>query len=295
MDTFSTQYPFTSHYLDLGGIKLHYLDEGPRDAPVMVMVHGNPTWSFYWRTLIPTISKTHRVIVPDHIGCGFSDKPQDYPYILEQHIQNLEALLNHLDVHNITMMVHDWGGGVGSGYATRHPENIQALVITNTSAFFRPVLYWGIKLVRIPLVGDVLVRGFNAFLLGAFFMGTSQGKRYTRAVRAGYLKPYRSWHDRVAILRFVQDIPMNASHPTRKTVDEIESRLHLLSEKPMIIFWGEDDPVFTTSTFLSGWTDHFPEAEVHQLHNAGHFVIEDAHEHILPRLTSFLAQQREAA
>jgi haloalkane dehalogenase len=126
-------------------------------------------------------------------------------------------------------------------------------------------------------------------------MGTSQGKRYTRAVRAGYLKPYRSWHDRVAILRFVQDIPMNASHPTRKTVDEIENRLHLLSEKPMLIFWGEDDPVFTTGTFLSGWTDHFPEAEVHQLSNAGHFVVEDAHERILPRLTSFLAQQREAA
>lgn len=293
MKPFSPLYPFTSNYFDLGGTTMHYLDEGPREAPVVVMVHGNPTWSFYWRTLIPQISKTHRVIVPDHIGCGFSDKPQNYPYTLEQHVTNLEKLLAHLDVHNITLVMHDWGGGIGSGYATRHPENIKAMVVTNTSAFFRPVLYWGIKLARLPILGDILIRGFNAFLLAAFVMGTSQSKRFNKAIRAGYLHPYRNWHDRIAILRFVQDIPMNVSHPTRQTINEIENKLQLLNEKPMLIFWGVDDPVFTTEAFLAGWIEHFPDAEVYELENAGHFVIEDAHERILPRITSFLMEQMD--
>jgi haloalkane dehalogenase len=290
---YRTQYLFTSHYFENNGVRQHYLDEGPRDAPVMVMLHGNPTWSFYWRHLIHEFSKDHRVIVPDHVGCGLSDKPQDYPYTLETHINNLQALLNLLEVSDITLVMHDWGGAIGMGYATRHPEQIRRLAVMNTSAFFRPVLYWAIRLSRSPLLGDLLTRGLNAFLLGALVMGTSQPKRFNRAVRAGYLAPYRSWHDRVAILRFVRDIPMRADHPTRITIDEIEARLPLLLAKPMIIFWGVDDPVFTTEVFLSGWRQHFPQAEVHELPNAGHFVVEDAHERIIPLLRAFVTQTGE--
>ena len=120
-------------------------------------------------------------------------------------------------------------------------------------------------------------------------MGTSQPERFDAVVRAGYLAPYRSWHDRIAILRFVQDIPMKNSHPTRETIDEIESRLHLLRDIPKLILWGEDDPVFTTDTFLDGFRVHFPDAEVHELANAGHFVVEDAHERIIPLMRKFLS------
>jgi len=286
------QYPFSSHYLPLEGARLHYLDEGPRDAPVVVMLHGNPTWSFYWRTLIPGVSQTHRVIVPDHIGCGLSDKPQDYPYTLEQHICNLAALLAHLDVRNVTLLMHDWGGGIGMGYATRHPDNIARLIACNTSAFFEPVLYWPIKLARWPVLGDVALRGFNAFALAALVSGTAQRRRFTPTVRAGYLAPYRSWRDRVAILRFVQDIPMEAGHPTRQTIDEIESRLPLLRDKPLRLFWGARDPVFTVDTFLAGWRKRFPEAQATVFEDAGHYVIEDAHERILPLLLEFLGNAK---
>lgn len=282
-------YPFTSHRCDLGGVTLHYLDEGPRDAPVIVMLHGNPTWSFYWRTLIPELSRTHRVIAPDHVGCGLSDKPQVYPYTLEQHIRNLEALLTHLAVRDVTLMVHDWGGGIGVGYATRHPDNVARLVCFNTAAFFEPVLYWPIRWARLPGLGDVLLRGFNAFALAALVAGTSQRQRFTLEVRAGYLAPYRTWHDRIAILRFVQDIPLEPGHPTRKTIDDIEARLPLLRDKPLLILWGADDPVFTVDTFLAGWRQRFPEAEVHVLEGAGHYVVEDAHERILPLVLKFLA------
>jgi len=287
MPDYRSLFPFPSHFLDLEGTKMHYLDEGPRNAPALVMVHGNPTWSFYWHTLIPALSQHYRVIVPDHIGCGYSDKPQDYPYTLEQHICNLERLIEHLDLHNLSLIMHDWGGAIASGYATRHPENIDRLLLFNTSAFFEPVLYFPIKLSRLPFIGDILLRGFNAFVLGALFMGTSQPKHFTPAVRAGYIAPYRNWHDRVAVLRFVRDIPMSAKHPTRQTIDAIDARLSLLKDKPMLIIWGKDDPVFTVSTFLAGWRKRFPAAKVHVLDHAGHYVVEDAHERILPLIRPF--------
>ena len=215
------------------------------------MLHGNPTWSFYWRTLIPDLRRKYRVIVPDHIGCGLSDKPEEYPYTLEQHISNLEALLDGLEVNSLSLVMHDWGGGIGMGYATRHPGCIKRLVVCNTAAFFKPVLYWPIRLSRTPLIGDLIVRGLNAFALGALVIGTSQHKRFTPAVRKGYLAPYGSWRERVAILRFVRDIPMAPEHPTRKTIDDIEARLPSLRSKPLMALWGADDPVFTCLLYTS--------------------------------------------
>lgn len=282
-------YPFTPHWLDLNGARYHYLDEGPRTGPPVVMVHGNPTWSFYYRTLIPALAPTHRVIVPDHVGCGLSDKPQEYPYTLEQHIRNLERLVAHLGLNDITLVMHDWGGAIGMGYATRHPATVARLVIFNTAAFFKPVLYWPIQLARWPLLGDVALRGFNAFARSALIMGTAQRRRFTPAVRAGYLAPYDSWQNRVAILRFVRDIPMEPGHPTRRTIDEIEARLPLLRARPLLICWGARDPVFTVRDFLAEWQARFPQAEVHIFEDAGHYVVEDAHERIAPLLVKFVA------
>jgi len=288
MADYKSLYPFTSHFLNLGDCHLHYIDEGPRDASIVVMLHGNPTWSFYWRTLIPGLSQNHRVIVPDHIGCGWSDKPQVYPYTLEQHIRNLEALLENLQVRSLSLVMHDWGGAIGMGYATRYPTRIERLVVCNTAAFFRPVLYWPIRLSRSPILGDLLVRGLNAFALGALVLGTSQPERFTPAVREGYLAPYSGWRERVAILRFVRDIPMEPHHPTRKTIGDIESNLSLLIDKPIMALWGADDPVFTVETYLAGWREYFPNIEVHVFEDTGHYLVEDAHERMLPFMLDFL-------
>jgi len=213
---FSSLYPFTSNWLDLDGVRYHYLDEGPRDAPPLVMLHGNPTWSFYYRTLIPTLSQTHRVIVPDHVGCGLSDKPQEYPYNLNQHIQNVKSLLSHLELENFTLMVHDWGGVIGMGYAIDHPETINRFVVFNTAAFYLKKLTILIRLCRSKLLGGFLVRGLNAFAGSATYMAISNHARMTRQVRAGYLAPYNNWHNRIAVHRFVQDIPWEENHPTRQ-------------------------------------------------------------------------------
>ena len=132
-------YPFQPHYVEVRGQRMGYVDLKPTDEDEVgtptVMIHGNPTWSFYWRRLIGEFSHSHRVVVPDHIGCGLSDKPQDWPYRLEGHINNLVALVEHLDLHNITLVVHDWGGAIGMGMAGRLTERIDRLVVTNTAAF----------------------------------------------------------------------------------------------------------------------------------------------------------------
>ena len=283
-------YPFPSRWLTLeGDVRLHYLDEGPRSAPPVVMVHGNPTWSFYFRNLISGLSRTHRVIALDHIGCGLSDKPQDYPYTLEQHIRNLETLLLHLDLHDVTLALHDWGGAIGMGFGTRHPERIARLVLFNTSAFYLPAVPWVLHLARSRVLGEVMLRGLNAFALGASVVGLHHHERMTSQVRAGYLAPYASWADRVAVYRFVQDIPVTAAHPTRETVNAIDARLPMLAECPTLIFWGARDFVFTVRDFLAGWRQRFPKAQVHVFEDAGHYVVEDAHERILPLIQAFLA------
>jgi pimeloyl-ACP methyl ester carboxylesterase len=290
-------YPFESHWLDLGGVCMHYVDQGPRGEgarpEAVVMLHGNPTWSFYYRTLIPGLSRSHRVVVPDHIGCGLSDKPQQYTYTLEQHIQNLEALIAHLGLERMTLVLHDWGGSIGMGYATRHPETIARLVVLNTSAFYvgppdAPILPWRIKICRLPIFGPLALRGLNAFARLALPWAVHHRERLTPAVRAGYLLPYDSWRNRVAILRFVQDIPLERQHPTRKTIQQIDARLRLFADHPVLVLWGARDFCFTARDYLPGWQQRFPGAETHVIEDAGHYVVEDAHERILSWILEFL-------
>jgi haloalkane dehalogenase len=292
---FGDLYPFASHWLDLDGVRYHYLDEGPADVSPVLMLHGNPTWSFYYRTLIPAISRDHRVIVPDHVGCGLSGKPQDYDYCLEQHIRNVERLAAALDLRHIALVLHDWGGAIGMGYATRHPENVARFVVLNTAAFYQPVVPLRIRICRIPLFGDLVLRGINAFARLALPMAVHHRERMTPAVRAGYLAPYDSWQNRIAILRFVQDIPLEREHRTRHTLEQIEANLYLFSDHPMLILWGARDFCFTVRDFLTEWQVRFPYAEIHAIEDAGHYVVEDAHERIVPWMRAFLAADRSAS
>jgi len=274
---------------------MHYVDEGPRDAPVVVMCHGNPTWSFAYRKLIAALSPSYRVIVPDHVGCGLSDKPQDYTYTLDRHIRNLEALIVHLGLEHISLVLHDWGGGIGMGYATRHATTVDGFVIFNTSAFYLPAVPLVLKLARSPGFGEVLLRGLNAFAGIAIWRWICRWRPMSRAARAGYLAPYDSWANRVAIYRFVQDIPLAADHPTRATVDGIDAKLHRFRDHPMLIIWGAKDFVFTVRSFLAGWRSRFPDADVHVLPDAGHYVVEDAPGEILALVEPFLAETKLTA
>jgi len=293
-ESWRSQYPFASHFLTRGSHHYHYLDEGDPAAPPLLMLHGNPTWSFYYRHLIPGLSKTHRVIVPDHIGCGLSDKPQNYAYTLENHIRNLEALIEHLGLQKPSIVMHDWGGIIGMGYATRHPENISRLIVLNTGAFHvKPrAIPLSIHFCRLPVIGQLAVQGLNAFAGLATFFAVTRRDRMTKTVRSGYLAPYNSWQNRIAVHRFIRDIPFSPSHVSYPVLDRIDTGLERLKDHPMLIVWGGKDFVFNVKNFLSVWKQRFPQADVCLLEDAGHYVVEDAHERMLPRMLEFL--QRSA-
>ncbi len=275
-------YPFESHYFDRNGLKLHYLDEGGGDP--VVMVHGNPTWSFYYRNLAKALARTHHVIVPDHIGCGLSDKPDDskYDYTLASRVDDLDALLTSLNIdRNITLVLHDWGGMIGMAYAARHPERIKRLVLFNTAAFRKPArkkMPWQLTFVRNTPLGAFLVRGFNAFARGAARIGCTR-VRLSRALQDAYCAPYDSWANRIATLRFVQDIPLKPTDRAFELVKSTEESLSQFKSLPALICWGDQDFVFDRF-FLEDWRVHLPQAEVHQFEDAGHYVLEDAWDEI---------------
>jgi len=281
-------YPWSGSDLTLkSGHRLHYLDEGTGD-PVL-MVHGNPTWSFYWRNLVTALSPTQRCVVPDHIGSGLSDKPQDWTYRLQDHIDNLVALIDHLDLQKITLVVHDWGGAIGFGAALARPDRIARIVVFNTSVFLDHVPL-SIRMARWPGVGEALVRGMNGFLRIGLLRAIGDRKRLANGVAAGYLAPYGSYESRIAHLQFIRDIPLESGHPTRATIAGLtEGVPRAFANTPTMFIWGDQDFVFTPR-FLEKWQLLLPGAEVHRFADAAHWVVEDAHERIVPLMHDFLGR-----
>lgn len=283
---FESEYPFPSNFFDLDGVRYHYLDEG--QGQTLLFVHGNPTWSFAWRNVIKDLSRDYRVLAVDHVGCGFSDKPQDYEYHLAKHIDNLSRFVVGLDLAKVTLLAHDWGGAIGMGTAGNLPERFSRFVLFNTATFRSKRLPWRIAVCRWPIVGPLGVRGLNLFARAALWMAVRRHERMTSGVRAGFLAPYDSWHNRIAILRFVQDIPISSAHPSYPTLVSIEERLALFRNSPMLFLWGMRDWCFTPA-FLDEFLARFPQAEALRLSEAGHYVFEDAYEEIIPRLREFLS------
>ncbi len=277
-------YPFPAKFLNLDGDRLHYIDMG--SGPVIVMVHGNPTWSYYFRNLISLLQKDHRVIAIDHIGCGLSDKPSDYPYSLAQHIKNLESLIEHLRIDRFSLVVHDWGGAIGMGCAVKRPMDIDRIVVMNTAAFRSSRIPLRIQVCRLPVVGEIIVRLFNGFAWPAQYMAVK--KKMAPGVARAYLAPYNSWNNRVAIFRFVEDIPLHSRHKSYATLVEVENGLDLLRDQsiPFLIVWGGGDFCFN-DTFFEEWKKRFPGAANHYFPDGGHYVLEDKFAEIAPLIHSF--------
>ena len=284
-------YPFASAFATVNGQRLHYLDEGDKQAPPVVMVHGNPTWSLFFRKPVLALRERWRCIVPDHIGMGLSGRPgsDQYGYTLTDRIDDLETLLEQLGiVKDISLLLHDWGGMIGMGYACRQPQRIKALILMNTAAFHLPRglhLPWQLKLAR-SLCGPLLVQGLNAFCRGAIKQCVVR-KPLPPAIAHAYLQPYASWSQRLAVLRFIQDIPLHAGDRSYAAVSAIDSGIGQFQALPMLLCWGLRDIVFTAD-FLNEWRRRFPRAEVHAYEDAGHYLLEDAAEQVVPVIQRFL-------
>ena len=285
----STLYPFTPHYHDSAGHRLHYVDEGSGEA--VLMIHGNPSWSFFYRDLIQALSGDHRTVAPDHIGCGRSDKPDDrgYDYTLDSRVADLNSLVEKLDLREITLVVHDWGGMIGLAWAVQNVDRLSRLVVMNTAAFPLPDrnrIPASLRLARTPGLGALLVRGANAFARGAVRTCVTRAPM-SKDVAAGYLEPYDSWAHRIAVHRFVQDIPLQKGDRAWATVRGTADSLHRLTDLPMLLCWGMRDFVFDEE-FLDEWTARFPAAEVHRFPDCGHYVLEDASREIVPLVRGFI-------
>jgi cis-3-alkyl-4-acyloxetan-2-one decarboxylase len=287
-------FPFSPHFMNNGGLRYHYIDEGSGDP--IVMLHGNPTWSFYYRRLIHALSPRYRTIAPDHIGCGLSEKPasHEYDYTLSSRVADFGRFLDHLDVkENITLVLHDWGGMIGMAWAVRNPERISRIVLMNTAAFFPPS---GKSLpIRLRVIRDMkwlstpAVLGLNLFAGSALYMAVN--KPLSPEVKSGLIAPYNSWKNRIATLQFVLDIPIRKTDPAFSLVKSVENRLPSLNHIPFLICWGAHDFVFDIDYF-NEWRQRFPRAQIHLFQDAGHYVLEDAPERVTGLVKRFMEQNR---
>jgi len=282
-DGFRDEYPFASHWMEVGGHIMHYIDEGT--GPVLLMVHGNPTWSFAWRHLVQQLSREYRVIAIDHIGCGFSAKPQDDVYALEDHISRLVAFIECLNLTNITLFAHDWGGGIGMGAAGRMPDRFRRFVLMNTAAFRSQRIPFRIAACRIPLLGTLGMQGLNLFSLAALKMASE--RPLSTAAKRGLMAPYDNWSNRRAVREFVHDIPLKPSHRSYETLKAVEDGLSQFRSSPMLLIWGMQDWCFSPH-FYAEFCQRFPDAIPHPIADAGHYVFEDATEELLQASREFL-------
>lgn len=284
IENFEKLYPFKSHYLNLDGLNYHYLHEGEANQETVIMLHGNPTWSFYYRNLAYALKDKYQVVVPDHIGCGFSDKPEDFEYTLENHINNVIKLIEFLDIKKFNLIVHDWGGAIGFGVAGRLKDKVQSITILNTAAYRSDFIPTTINLCKNKYFGEFLVRALNGFAWPATFMASE--KRLPKFVKKAYLAPYNNYKNRKAIAEFVKDIPMSPDHRSYKTLEEIEKDLPHI-DCPKLILWGGKDFCFN-DRFFNKWREIYPDAPYKYFSDAGHYVLEDKKDEVIKEISHFL-------
>ena len=275
-------YPFQHHTFQLEAGQMHYIDEGS-GAPV-VFVHGTPTWSFVWRQQVKSLSRSYRCIAPDHLGFGLSDKPAGFAYTPEAHAENLEALIAHLQLKDITLVVHDFGGPIGLRYALRHPENVKKIVVLNTWMWS---LHEEKQLMKISQfmsggIGQLLYRQGNFSVRFLLPKGYYQRKHLTKDIHQHYLRPLATSSDRLGTWRFAV-----ALHEANPYFEQLWQQREKLRSIPMLLIWGEKDSLLPLH-WLDKWKQTYPEAKVVQL-KAGHFLQDESGGEVSEALCAFLA------
>jgi len=289
-----SSFPFRNNFVDTDMGAMHFIDEGEGDP--ILMLHGNPTWSYLYRAFISAFKDTHRVVAPDHIGFGLSDKPLDeHAYTIDHHIRNLETLVTALDLRNITLVVQDWGGPIGLGMAARLPGRVKRLVVMNSFGFYPPVdgqdpdnlkLPFPLRLMRAGGIGDLMVRRFGFFERVVIPTAVGNSAAYKK-IRHAYTGVFETSDDRAGVMAFPRLIPTNTKHPSAKILfNETEPFLKSF-DGPTRIFWGVKDPLFPIEA-LHAWKKRLPQAKVTELPEAKHYIQEDAPDMLVAGIRAFL-------
>jgi len=276
-------YPFDAHWFHVPQGRMHYVDEGS-GRPV-VMVHGNPTWSFLYRHLIKALRADFRCVVPDHIGFGLSDKPPDWSHHPQEHAKNLAALIETLRLSNVTLVVQDWGGPVGLSYAVDHPENTSGLVILNTWMWpvDRDPYYLAFSTMMGGPLGRFLTRRFNLFARVVMRRAYGDARRLTPEIHDQYLTPLSTPRERRGSALLPRHI-VGAS----AWLGELWERREALRDKPVLIAWGMKDIAFREKE-LETWIGELALAQVLRLEHAGHYVQEEAPAELAAAVGDFLS------
>lgn len=279
------EYPFASHFFETAAGRMHYVDEG--NGEVVVMLHGNPTWSFLYRNLIKQLSPRYRCVAPDYIGFGLSDKPFDWGYLPEEHAKNVATLIEHLDLKDITLVVNDWGGPIGMHYAVTHPENVKRLVVLNTWAW--PAAdefhFTSFSAMMGGPVGRFLIRHFNFFANTFMRMAFGDKRKLSKVAHDHYRNALPTAESRKGCLVFPKQII--GSTPW---LGEIWNRISVLKDKPTLFVWGMKDVAFREKE-LQQWQGALPNSQTVRLPTVGHFVSEEAPQELDEAVTAFLAGQ----
>jgi len=279
------EYPFVSHHFQTQAGKLHYVDVG--EGQPVVMLHGNPTWSFLYRKLIKQLSPNYRCIAPDYLGFGLSDKPADWPYLPEDHANNLEALIGHLGLKNITLVVGDWGGPIGMHYAVTHPENVARFVVTNTWAWpvNRDFHFVAFSAFMGGPLGRLLIRYFNFFV--SPFMRAAFGDKNKLSDHA--LSHYQAALPTAASRKGCYVFPKQIIAST-SWLEQLWSKFSVLKDKPALFVWGMKDVAFREQE-LKRWQRVLPNSLTLRLNSVGHFVAEEAPQELGDAVEAFLEHE----
>jgi len=273
-------FPFESKFFSVGKLKLHYIDEGK--GPLIVFMHACPMWSFFYRNLIRELSVNHRVISIDQLGFGLSDKPQDYDNHIESHIDHFERFAQTLSLTDMTLVMHGRGTVIGLGYAVKNPNNVRAFITLNAMPFSGFSLPWRLLPCRVnKWLGTKIIMGLAVFQWDTKILPPD--------IAAAYEYPLHQKEGKVAILRFVEDLPIVPEDDSSQSMFEIEAGLRLLRDLPSCIIWGMKDWLYRKRN-LKRWTQYFPNAEVHKLKNGGRYLTEDSPKELQDIITNFLAK-----
>jgi haloalkane dehalogenase len=272
-------YPFQSHYTDIDGARVHYVDEG--SGPPLLLLHGNPTWSFLYRDIIKGLRDRFRCIAPDHPGFGLSRAAPGYGYTPAEHAKVLEQLVAQLDLHDVTMMVQDWGGPIGFAVATRQPDRFAAFVIGNTWAWPRsdPGTQLFSRLLGGPVGGYLILR--RNFFVEKILPGNVKRKKLSDAVMEAYRGPFPTPESRRPLHVFPREIL--ASRPF---LAEIERGLAALTNRPALLVWPTKDIAFRDRE-RRRWEEIFTNHHTVVLDGAGHYIQEDAADEIVSAIGSW--------
>jgi pimeloyl-ACP methyl ester carboxylesterase len=285
---FGGTFPFEARFLDVDDLRIHYVDEGPRDAGPILMLHGNPTWSYMYRKPIRSLSERgHRCIAFDHMGFGRSSKPpQPRRYILSTHVQNAIAVLDQLDLSGVTLVCHDWGGPIGLGAALERPERVSRVVAMNTWAWELPSFLPGfLRQFRTDGLGEILALGGN--MVVESIPGGMTSREVDQAMMDAYRAPHPDYWSRLGTLAFIRDVPLTENDVSAALMGHIHESLPGI-DLPLHIVWGMRDRVFVPA-FIDQWQALFPGSECTEL-DAAHYLVEDRPDEVAEAIDKFVSK-----